>query len=109
MFNGGNMPAAIVRSDRDALKDIETNFKSESDRVGKVSNDIRSKYSKLKDGDWVGEAATKFFQRMDDEVLPELKRLQDAMNEAASVTQKISKEMQELEDRSSRIFIWRLG
>jgi WXG100 family type VII secretion target len=109
MFNGGNMPASKVRSDRDGLKEVEGKFNNEAQRVEQFSRDIMSKMDKLKGGDWVGEAATKFYERMESEVIPECNRLRDAMYESAKVTKQISQIMQELEDHTSRIFVIRLG
>ncbi len=103
------MPASIVRSDRDGLKEVEGTFNNEAQRVEQFSRDIMGKMDKLKGGDWIGEAATKFYERMEGEVIPELNRLRDAMGEAAKLTKDISQIMQDLEDRSSRIFVIRLG
>jgi WXG100 family type VII secretion target len=103
------MPAALVRSDKDGLKEIEGTFNQEAQRVEQFTRDIMSKMDKLRGGDWIGEAATKFYQQMDSELIPELNRLRNAMNEAAKTTKDIAATMQELEDRSSRIFVLRLG
>lgn len=103
------MPAALVRSDKDGLKEIEGTFNNEAQRVEQFTREIMSRMDKLRGGDWIGEAATKFYQQMDSELIPELNRLRNAMYEAAKTTKDIAATMQELEDRTSRIFVLRLG
>ena len=103
------MAAPQVRSDRDQLKQIQDMFNSEAEKVEGFSRDLMSKMDTLKGGDWIGEGANQFYQEMDSQVIPHLNKLRDALAEAAKTTGQISQLMQDVEDRSSKIFVFRLA
>jgi hypothetical protein len=58
----------------------------------------------LKGGDWIGEGARAFYKEMESDVMPSMKRLEQAMAEAAKVTNQIAKLIQQAEDDASRLF-----
>ena len=66
------MPASIIRWNYDELNQIVQQFDAENARARNVITDVKRHVEVLRGGDWVGEAATKFYARMDGEVLPEL-------------------------------------
>lgn len=84
-------------------------FNSEAEKVEGFSRDLMSKMDTLKGGDWIGEGANQFYQEMDSQVIPHLNKLRDALAEAAKTTGQISQLMQDVEDRSSKIFVFRLA
>jgi WXG100 family type VII secretion target len=103
------MAAPQVRSDRDQLKQIQDLFNSDAEKVEGFSRDLMGKMDTLKGGDWIGEGANQFYQEMDSQVIPHLNKLRDALAEAAKTTGQISQLMQDVEDRSSKIFVFRLA
>ena len=91
----------IVRSNHDELKTIGSNFSSEESAVGQMYQSLKSNMDTLQGGDWIGPGATAFYQEMSGDVLPSLKRLQQAMGEAARVTNQISQAMKNAEGEAS--------
>ncbi len=103
------MAAPQVRSDRDQLKQIQNMFNQEAERVENITRDLTSKMDTLQGGDWIGEGANQFYQEMQSQVIPHMNKLRNAMGEAGRTTGQIAQLMQETEDRSSKIFVFRLG
>lgn len=99
------MSAAKVRSDFDQLNNIAGTFGSQSDAIGQMTQNLKGKMEQLRGGDWVGKGATKFYNEMDNSVMPSLKRLQNALSQANSTTKKIAQLMKQTEDESARIFV----
>ena len=91
----------IVRSNHDELKTIGSKFSSEEASVGQMNQNLKSNIDTLQGGDWIGPGATAFYQEMNGEVLPSLKRLQSALGEAARVTNQISQAMKNAENEAS--------
>jgi WXG100 family type VII secretion target len=103
------MAAPQVRSDRDQLKQIQGMFSQEAERVNSFWRDLVSKDETLRGGDWIGEGASQFYNEMNGQVYPHLKKLHDALDEAAKTVGQISQLMQEVEENTSKQFTWRLG
>jgi WXG100 family type VII secretion target len=103
------MAAPKVRGDYDQLKQIAQTFSQQADTVDATITDLKGKLDTLQGGDWIGEGANQFYQEMESQVLPHFNKLKEAMTEAASVTGKISNEIQQLEEKTSKTFVWRLA
>jgi WXG100 family type VII secretion target len=97
------MGAPQVRSDYDQLKNLQKSFSSQAEAVAKTTQNIRSIMDKLQGGDWIGEGAQKFYQEMNDQVLPTLNRMYKALDEASRATAQISQTMKKAEDEASSI------
>lgn len=97
------MAAPQVRSDYDQLKDLQKSFSAQAEAVAKTTQHLRSIMDKLQGGDWIGEGAQKYYQEMNDQVLPTLNRLHRALDEAARATGTISQTMKTAEDEASRV------
>ena len=97
------MAAPQVRSDYAQLKSLQKSFSSQADAVSKTSQQVKSCMDKLQGGDWIGEGAQKFYQEMNDQVLPTLGRLQHALEEATRATAVISQIMKAAEDEASGV------
>lgn len=97
------MAAPQVRSDYDQLKTVQKSFSAQADAVAKTTQNIRSYMDQLQGGDWIGEGAQKFYQEMNESVLPTLQRLQHALQEAARATATISQTMKTAEDEASGV------
>jgi len=98
------MPAPRVRGDYDQLKQISKGFASANSAVAGVNRSLNSAMGQLKGGDWIGEGARAFYKEMESDVMPSMKRLEQAMAEAAKITNQIAKLIQQAEDDSSRLF-----
>src|SRR5574337_356450 len=94
------------RGDYGELQKIASTFGKEADAIGQMNKNIDSKMSTLKDGkQWVGKGADKFYGEMEGQIKPALKKLHNAMSEAARVTSQIAQITKNAEDESSKIFI----
>jgi WXG100 family type VII secretion target len=98
------MSAPTVRSDYDQLKTVQSSFRAQADAVSRTTMNIKSILEKLQGGDWIGEGAQKFFQEMNDQVMPSVARLQQALTEAERASGVISQTMKTAEDESSAVF-----
>lgn len=97
------MPAPTVRSDYDQLTQIASKFSSMADGVQQTTQNVQSHMQTLQNGDWIGDSANKFYAEMQDVVLPAMKRLSDALQEAGRVTTQIRQIMQQAEQDVSGI------
>jgi WXG100 family type VII secretion target len=97
------MVAPQVRSDYDQLKEVQRSFTSQAEAVAKSTQHIRSVMDRLQGGDWIGEGAQKFYQEMNDQVIPTLNRLHKALEEAARATGTISQTMKNAEDEAAGV------
>jgi WXG100 family type VII secretion target len=77
------LPGEIISFDSDQLDQIAKMFADEASMVEQVSNYLRSKYEPLRNGDWEGEGAETFFEVMESEIFPKLKKLQEYFAQSA--------------------------
>ncbi len=94
-----------VRSDHDELKTIQTTLSSQGDTLESMNQNLQACLDTLQGGDWIGRGANACFAEMNGSVMPSLKRLRQAMAEAARVTGQISQTMQQAEDDASNVFV----
>lgn len=86
-----------VRANHDELKQIATSFGQEAEAAGRTLTALRRQKDVLQGGDWVGQAARRFYEEMDGSVLPALTRLQRALTQAQQVTQRLSTRLRQAE------------
>jgi len=98
------MTASKVRADHEQLAQITQNFNREGENTRKALQNIKQKMEVLQGGHWVGKGATKFYNEMNNAVLPSLSRLVLALEQAGRITQKISGLMRQAEDEAAGIF-----
>lgn len=104
-YGGLLMPAQRIRVDYDALAQISQIFARQSEELQRTVQRVQQQKDNLEGGDWVGKGATAFYQEMDGEVLPSLKRLTTALNTADRVARQISQIMNQAEEEAARILI----
>jgi WXG100 family type VII secretion target len=92
------MPAPTVRVDHQQMAQIAQRFVREAESTARATQEIVQRHDQLKSGDWYGDSATRFFNEMESAILPAMKRLSEALAEAAQVTQRISAELKRAED-----------
>lgn len=98
------MPAAKVRADHDALRQIAQKFNGSAQTIEQTTQKLKSNLETLRGGDWAGKGADKFYAEMESAVLPTYKRLSKALCTASNVTLKIDKIMQQAEDDATALF-----
>ncbi len=92
-----------VQANYEELKKISTRFRRQHQEIGQMNRKVRTSMHDLHD-DWIGRGSRAFFNEMRDEVLPATKRLQEALEEAAKITQKIAKVMKQAEEEAANPF-----
>ena len=78
-----------IRFDYDELWQMAKIFGAQWAALGQVNRKIKEAQSTLEGGDWIGKGAKAFFQEMNNDVNPSMKRLAKAMEEASNITQQI--------------------
>jgi WXG100 family type VII secretion target len=99
------MPAQRIRVDYDSLAQISQIFARHSEETQRTIQRVQQQKDTLEGGDWVGKGASAFYQEMDGEVLPSLKRLASALSTADRVTRQISQILNQAEEEAARILI----
>lgn len=95
----------MIRVDYDMIKKIADAFRKKETDAKSVTQKLTRPLETLRGGDWVGEGATAFFNEMDSEVLPAMKRLQNALTEGDRVSKEIEKLQHECESSITALFV----
>lgn len=94
----------FFRIDYDLIKNIGGSFRGQATAVQQTIQKLTRPIETLRGGDWIGEGATAFFNEMDNEVMPAMKRLQNAMSEADRVSKEIERLQHEAEAGITALF-----
>jgi WXG100 family type VII secretion target len=97
------MAAPKVRIDYQSMKQIAQAFARESEAAGRTLQSLQRAKDVLQGGDWIGKGAKAFYQEMDQEVLPGMRRLNQALGSASRVTLQIVQLLHGAEDEASAI------
>lgn len=95
------MPAPTVRADYDQLKNIQSTFQKEAEDIDRMIQNLKSAYDPLRQNDWIGPGATAYFNEMESSVFPSLRRLKNALDQAAKTTKQISDAIRQAEQEAS--------
>jgi WXG100 family type VII secretion target len=98
------MSVSKVRADYEQLAQIAQVFGQQAEAAQHMLAALQQDMSILQGGDWVGKGADQLYAEMKSAVLPSLGRLVAAMDQAASMTAKISQIMKQAEDDSAALF-----
>lgn len=97
------MSAPRIRADYDALQKTAAAFGQQAEAAARSLSQLKGQMQVLQGGDWVGKGATAFYAEMNDQVVPTLQRLVNALHSAATTTTQISQAMKSAEDEAARI------
>lgn len=81
--------ADIISVDYEKMKAVANTFDQESSQVKSVLTNITNQIQVLKNGGWLADAATAYYQEMDNDVCPGINRLVQAMTQSAQVCRNI--------------------
>src|ERR1700752_3911155 len=98
------MSVAKVRVDYEQLTQIAQAFGQQAERARQILGTLQSGLNTLQGGDWVGKGSDRFYAEMTSAILPAIRRVVAAMNEAANTTNQISQIMKQAEDDSAALF-----
>ncbi len=98
------MAAAKIKADYEQLQEIAKIFGENADVISQTKDSISNQVDTLRDGDWIGVAAGKFYKEMDD-MMPAFTKLINAMNAAQKTANDIAKTMKQAEDDSANMLV----
>jgi WXG100 family type VII secretion target len=94
----------LILVNYEMMKKFSNSFQGQAAAVQQTTQKLTKVTEQLRGGDWIGEGANQFFNEMDSEVLPALKRLQSAMTEGDRVSKEIEKIQHETESSIVSLF-----
>jgi len=86
------------------MKKFSNSFQGQGAATQQTIQKLSKVIEQLRGGDWIGEGANQFYNEMDSEVIPALKRLQSAMTEGDKVSKEIEKIQHETESMIETLF-----
>jgi len=93
-----------IKLDFDAFKNIEGSFRAQETATQGTVGKLNKVIEQLRGGDWYGEGATKFFNEMDSQIIPSMKRLQEVMGEGDRVSKEMEKTQHDAETSIISLF-----
>lgn len=90
----------IISIDKDKMRAIAASFDEESENVQRVIGSVNSQLGVLRNGGWVADAASRFYQQMDEDVVLAMNRLRSALTMAGSQTREITSLLDSAEDEA---------
>lgn len=93
----------VMQAQYESLQQVSKKFAQESSDVQQTLQQVGNRMKKLQET-WNGLGSEAFFAEMGDEVLPATKRLQQALNEAASKTNAIAQLIKQAENEAAGCF-----
>lgn len=96
--------ADIIQANYDQLADVAKRFGTQSETTAQTLQSITRVLDKLQGGDWIGRGSDAFFAEVENEVLPGIRRLIDALRQAGQVTNEISTLIQQADEEASAPF-----
>ena len=85
------------------MQTIQGKFQADEATSQKILTDLTRGYDDLKNT-WEGEAATKFFAEMENDILPRTRKMIQAFTHAAEVTKALISLFQQTEQDAANIF-----
>jgi WXG100 family type VII secretion target len=100
------MAAPKVRADYQTLRQIAQAFSRESEAARHAFQSMQRAKDVLEAGDWRGVGATAFYREMDQDVLPSMLRLSEALSSAGRVSLQILQILQSAEEEAASFLRW---
>ncbi len=97
------MAAEEIRADYDQLAKVASRFSNQSQQIQQMTQNVQRSMESLRSG-WEGRGSQAFFNEMQGNVLPGVRRLDQALQQAARVTQQVSQTVRQAEEEASAPF-----
>ncbi len=97
------MASGTTRGNYDELKTIQSRWQQEAEAINQMNSNLNSCMQTLEGGDWIGQGARAFYQEMNSQIMPSLRRLNKALASAAKNTGSIAREIKAAEDETSNM------
>jgi WXG100 family type VII secretion target len=95
------MSAPIVQVRYETLERVSTSFQDQCDAMQRVHTTVSAKVARLKAGGWLAEGASTFYREMDNDVLPAVNRLCQALGQASTTMREIALLLQQAEEEAA--------
>jgi WXG100 family type VII secretion target len=93
-----------IRADYNQLTQIANRFTRQAAAMRSMQQKVQRSMNPLKAGGWVGLGSDAFFGEMEGKVLPGVKNLVNALDEAARVTKQMAQELKQAEEEAANPF-----
>jgi WXG100 family type VII secretion target len=97
------MAAETVSIDYEQMRQIRSEFDDECTKMDRVYSRINEQLETLRGGEWASDAASKYYQEMDNEILIALTKLIRALNRSAEISNAIIAELEAAEEEASNM------
>lgn len=88
----------------DEMQSIIKQLETEEEDVKQLFNQTKSKVESLHGSQWMGEAADKFFNEMESQVLPKTTKMIYALNVAGQVAKQITEIIHQADEETKSFF-----
>jgi WXG100 family type VII secretion target len=99
------MPAVIIRCDYDGVKQMGQMFRKNGSEIAQVNKKVKAAQEALEGGDWIGQGAKAFYNEMNSEINPAMRKLASAMEEASKIVQQAGQIFEQADEEASRVII----
>jgi len=96
--------AGTTQINYDDMNGIVKTLKAEEDEIMNLMKQTKNKVDHLHGNQWVGEAADRFFNEMEQVVLPAMARLARALGVGADVAQEIMNTIRQADEETQSYF-----
>ncbi|MGB8213740.1 MAG: WXG100 family type VII secretion target [Anaerolineales bacterium] len=96
--------ANVRKLNYDDLQNIVNRFRSEAQEIDGMLKQTQGKVESLHNNQWIGQGADKFFNDMEQTVLPATSRLVIALGTAGDVVQKIETTIRSADESTKSYF-----
>jgi WXG100 family type VII secretion target len=94
----------IVKLNYDFLRSQSSKWRSEQQDIDNLLKQTKSQVEGLHNNQWVGDAADKFFNEMEQKVFPSLGKLVHALGQGADATKKIEDTIRQHDEETKGFF-----
>ena len=98
------MGAPEVQIEYEQMSQISSQAGELEEQVRQIFQRVQGNIQNCRSDNWVGDHANQFYQRMDNEVMPGVQRLSQALGEMSNVVQQIIKIMESAEEEAQGCF-----
>ncbi|HEY0607053.1 MAG TPA: WXG100 family type VII secretion target [Herpetosiphonaceae bacterium] len=92
-----------IRANYEQLENVANQFSRQTQAIQSMLQKVKGSMSQLETG-WIGRGHDAFFSEMNSVVLPAGQRLQNALQEASTVTKTIAQTMKQAEEDAAAPF-----
>ena len=82
--------AEVIQANYEQLEEIKAKFGQEAEAAQSMQQNLAGAFKPLEDGGWLGRGADAFFNEMNGEILPAVRRFIEALLKANQVTGEIA-------------------